>query len=668
MEYLTDEIRKEIEKLVKELNYHCYRYYVLDSPVIPDSEYDILYRRLKELEEKYKYILPNSPTQRVGAPPLEKFEKVTHEVPMLSLDDAFSTEEVIEFDKKLKRFLNSSESIGYTMEPKYDGLAVEVIYINGYLAKASTRGDGFTGEDITQNIKTIKSIPLKIEGANKIPEEIHIRGEIYINITEFSALNDEREKKGEPVFANPRNAAAGSMRQLDPSVTASRKLKIVYYGVGALKGISINSQIELIQWLKNHRFPVPDVKLTDNINGAIAMIITLSNKRSSLPYEIDGAVIKVNDFDLQQRLGVKTREPRWAIAYKFPAYQGNTKIHKIIASVGRIGTLTPVAILEPIRIGGVTVSRSTLHNWDEINRKDIRIGDIVVVERAGDVIPHVVKVLKEKRTGNETEFPIPERCPVCGSHVIQEEGEVAVRCVGINCPAQVQEKIRHFASRAAMNIEGLGEKNVELLMKNGLINSFLDVFLLKKKNLVDLPGFADKSAYNLVEAINESKKTTLSRFIYALGIKHVGEYISKLIASNFKKLEDLYYISQEKLLSIKQLGEKIAFAISDFFSEDENIDVLKGMQELGVKITNPDFQITSEAPLPFEGLTFVITGALSVPRNEVEDFIEKKGGHTSSSVSKNTDYVIVGDNPGSKLDRAKKLNIKTISYSDLLKL
>jgi DNA ligase (NAD+) len=393
---------------------------------------------------------------------------------MLSLDNAFSFDELRDFDGRLKRYLKSDENIQYTVEPKYDGLAVELSFSKGILTSASTRGDGVTGEDVTINVKTIRSIPLTIKGKGLTPEEIDIRGEIYINIPDFEQLNREREKEGESPFANPRNAAAGSIRQLDSSITDARNLHMSCYGIGAVSGISFRSHMEFMEWLKEQRFPVPEINTADNIDDAISIIEELGKKRDTLPFEIDGAVVKVNDIGLQERLGVKTREPRWAIAYKFPAHQGTTRINDIIASVGRIGTITPVAMLEPVQIGGVTVSRSTLHNWDEVERKDIRIGDTVVVERAGDVIPHVIMVIKDKRTGKEKIFPIPKKCPVCGSHIIQNEGEVAIRCVGLNCSAQVQEKIRHFVARAAMDIEGLGEKNVELLYKKGLIKSFTD--------------------------------------------------------------------------------------------------------------------------------------------------------------------------------------------------
>ena len=666
---IPDNIKQEIEKLGTDLNYHCYRYYVLDSPVISDEEYDQLYHRLKELEERYNYILPDSPTQRIGASPLDKFKKVKHTEPMLSLDNAFSYDEVKEFEKRVKRFLGTDAVIEYTVEPKYDGLAIELTYRDGLLFRASTRGDGYEGEDVTQNIRTIKSMPLKIAEVSKVPAELDIRGEVYMDIEEFEALNREREQKGESVFANPRNAAAGSVRQLDSSITAARKLHLACYGIGTVKGIEFKSQLEFFKWLEKTRFPVPSVvKIGKGIDEVIHLIREIEEKRSTFPFETDGAVIKVNDFELQRLLGVKTREPRWAIAYKFPAHQGTTRIKDIIPSVGRTGVITPIAMLEPVRIGGVTVSRSTLHNWDEIERKDIRVGDTVVVERAGDVIPHVVMVIKEKRTGKEKTFHIPEKCPVCGSKIVREEGEVAVRCVGLNCPAQVQERIRHFASRGALDIEGFGEKSVELLYSSGLVNHFVDMYRLKKEDLLKLPRFAEKSARNLIDAIERSKHITLAKFLYALGILHVGEYASKLLAKNFENLEDLYEISTERIIKIKQMGEKIASSVSDFFKDPENIKTLKTLKSLGLKITNPDFKGKEKGGRPLEGLTFVITGTLPRPRNEVEELIESLGAHASSLVSKSTDYVIVGENPGSKLQKAQSLGVKTISYEELLKI
>ena len=667
---ISHTIKQEITKLVKELNYHGYRYYVLDSPVISDGEYDILYHRLKELEDTHQYLLPDSPTQRVGASPLDKFEKVKHTEPMLSLDNAFSYEDVGDFEKRIKRFLGADDVIEYTIEPKYDGLAIELTYRHGLLFKASTRGDGYEGEDVTQNIRTIKSVPLKIEGPLTIPEEIDIRGEVYMDIDEFEKLNKEREQKGEPLFANPRNAAAGSVRQLDSSITASRNLHLACYGIGAVKGFDFNNQWEFMAWLEKARFSIPTaIKLVKGIQMVIDAIKKIEENRKTFSFETDGAVLKVNDFRLQRTLGMKTREPRWAIAYKFPAHRGTTRIKDIRGSVGRTGVITPYAIFEPVRIGGVTVSRSTLHNWDEMERKDIRIGDTVTVERAGDVIPHVIAVIKEKRSGQEKHFPVPEKCPACGSKAVREEGEVAVRCIGLNCPAQVQERIFHFASRGAIDIEGLGEKNIELLYTKGLVQHFIDIYKLKKEDLLNLPRFAEKSSQNLIDAIKKSKHPTLARFLFALGILHVGEYASKLLAKNFKRLQDLYHIKPEEVVDIHQMGEKIAKSLSIFFNDQINLDVLDDLtKKYGFQITNPDFKGQKEGEKPLGGLTFVITGTLPRSRKEVEDNIESLGGHATSSISKSTDYLVVGENPGSKLQKAQKLSVKTITYDEFLKL
>lgn len=663
-----ESIKKEITELVEILNDHGYRYYVLDAPVIPDAEYDGLYRRLKDLEEKYSYILPESPTQRVGAPPLEKFKKVRHGEPMLSLDNAFSYDEVKEFDKRIKRLINSEKDIEYTVEPKYDGIAIELTYHDGYLSQASTRGDGYVGEDVTRSIKTIKSIPLKLELSGSVPKAIDIRGEVFMNLAEFEKLNRKRERKGEPAFANPRNAAAGSVRQLDPSVTAERRLHLACYGVGGTQGIRFESQSALIRWFEEARIPVPDaIKVITGIDDVIRSLRKMEEERKSYPFETDGAVIKVNDFGLQHKLGVKTREPRWAVAYKFQAHQGTTKIKDIQGSVGRTGVITPFAIFEPVRIGGVTVSRSTLHNWDEIERKDVKIGDTVIVERAGDVIPHVVSV--KEQGSSRKDFPIPVKCPACSSKVVREEGAVAVRCVSLHCPAQVQEKIIHFASRGGMDIEGLGEKIVELLYSRGLIKHFEDIYKLKKGDLIDLPRFAEKSAQNLITAIEKSKHTTLAKFLFALGILHVGEYASKLLAKNFRTLQELYNVSPERILVISQMGEKIADSVTTFFHDKKNLDLLDDMiKEHGLNISNPDFVSEKKDSLPLDGLTFVITGTLPKSRKEVEDLIEANGGHASSAVSASTDYLVVGDNPGIKLKKAINMGVTAISFAELLKL
>ena len=663
---IPHDVKEEVEWLVRDINFQNYRYYVLDSPFISDEEYDRFYRRLKELEERYHYVLPDSPTQRVGAPPLDKFEKVRHREPMLSLDNAFTHEELGDFDKRVKRFLRSEEEIEYTVEPKYDGLAIELSYRKGLLYKASTRGDGYEGEDVTRNIRTIRSVPMKIEYSES-PEDIDIRGEVYMNIEDLEALNREREQKGEQLFANPRNAAAGSVRQLDPSITASRKLHLSCYGMGMVKGMEFGSQWEFIRWLESARFPVPAVvRLVRRIDRCLEVIREVEERRKVFPFETDGAVVKVNDFELQRMLGAKTREPRWAVAYKFAAHQGTTMIKDIRGSVGRTGVITPFAIFEPVRIGGVTVSRSTLHNWDEMERKDIRIGDTVIVERAGDVIPHVVTVIKEKRTGREKPFPIPEKCPACGSKVVRGEDEVAVRCQSLKCPAQVQERIIHFASRGAMDIEGLGEKNTELFFSRKLISHFLNLYTLKKEDLLELPRFAEKSARNLMDAIERSKHATFARFLYALGILHVGEYAAKLLARNFKRIEDLYHVTPERIMEIRQMGEKIADSISNFFNEPENIKTLEELKRLGMKITNPDYEGLKKEKRALEGITFVITGTLPRPRKEVEDLIEGLGGHASSALSKSTGYLVAGEDPGSKLQKAKTLGVKVISYEGLM--
>ncbi|MBN2654079.1 MAG: NAD-dependent DNA ligase LigA [Nitrospirae bacterium] len=669
-EKITPDIRSEIEKLVADINYHNHRYHVLDSPVISDEEYDILFQRLKSLEKEYDYILPDSPTRRIGAVPLAKFGKVKHSEPMYSLDNAFSYEDVAAFDARVRRLLKADQDVEYTVEPKYDGLAIELIYIDGVLTKASTRGDGYEGEDVTQNIMTIKSVPLKIEGSS-LPKEIDIRGEVYMYIEEFENINRDREKNGEQAFANPRNAAAGSVRQLDSSVTAKRNLYFASYGLGYADGIEFKSHWDFMSWLKDRKFPVP--VFIDRLTGSeniIDAIKTMEARRDSLPFETDGVVIKVNSFELQRALGFKTREPRWAIAYKYPAHQGVTVVREILPSVGRTGVITPIAMLEPVQIGGVTVSRSTLHNWDEVKRKDIRQGDTVVVERAGDVIPHVIAVVKDKRTGAEQIVDIPGNCPVCGSIVVREEAETAVRCAGLDCPAQIQEKIRHFASKQAMDIEGLGDKNVELLYSQNLIRHFEDIYKLRKADLLALPRFAEKSAENLLAAIDRSRQTTLARFIYALGIMHVGEYGARLLARSFKSLDDLYGVKADKLLGIDQIGEKTASSVSLFFSDPKNINALESLKAVGIRLSNPDFKSEAEIVQAghFDGKTFVITGTLPLPRKDVEKIIEDLGGHVASSVSQSTNYLVSGDDPGSKLRKAESLGVKIISFEDFKKL
>jgi DNA ligase (NAD+) len=664
---IPDTIRSEMEQLVAELNEHSYRYHVLDAPTIPDSEYDRLYRKLLDLESEYGLVLPDSPTQRIGAQPLEKFDKVRHAEPMLSLENAFSLDEIRDFDKRVRRLLNTEEEIEYTVEPKYDGLAIELSYRKGLLRLASTRGDGYEGEDVTENVRTIRAVPLAIPSGIAMPDEIDIRGEVYMDIDEFELLNQTRMRNGEQPFANPRNAAAGSIRQLDSSVTASRKLHLACYGAGAVKGMLFTHQSQFIEWLRSARFPTPVlVETVVGIEAAIAVIQKIEAQRASFRFETDGAVIKVNSLGMQKTLGAKTREPRWAIAYKFPAHQAVTRVLSIVASVGRTGVITPVAELEPVPIAGVMVSHSTLHNWDEVQRKDIRVGDTVIVERAGDVIPHIISVVPQKRSGTEEPVIPPKTCPACGGFTVREEGEVALRCVALDCPAQVQEKIVHFASRNGMDIEGLGEKNVALLHEKGIISHFADIYSLTLEQVAALPRFGIKSARNLIAAIDASRKAPLSRFLFALGILHVGEYAAKLLAQNFATLKDLYHVPVGRITAIRQMGKKTAESVAAFFRDEANLRVLDNLIAGGLTLVNPDYLGRQHGSRPLEGITFVITGTLPKPRQEVEAFIEQHGGHAAASVSKSTHFLVAGDHPGSKLQKAVQLGVRVISYAELI--
>lgn len=681
---MCDDIKAEIDLLVQELNRHCYLYYVLDSPEISDEQYDLLYHRLKTLEDQSGYIRPDSPTQRIGHRPLEKFQSLRHNEPMYSLDNAFSIEELRDFDRRVCKLADIAPPVRYTVEPKYDGLAVEITYVNGVFYRALTRGDGYEGEDITANVKTIKSVPLSITHLANYPQEIDIRGEIYMERADFEALNREKESLGEPLFANPRNASAGSVRQLDPKVTATRRLQIACYGLGLVRGMDFQSQEQFINWLKEARIPVPvEFFVVEGIEAVIERIGYFEGLRERLPFDTDGVVVKVDSIALQRRLGVKTREPRWAIAYKFPSHKAITRIRDIQPSVGRTGKITPIALLEPVRIGGVTVSRATLHNWDEIQRKDIRIGDLAVIERAGDVIPHLVEVLIDKRIGNERKVDPPSHCPICNSHTVKPKDEVALRCVNINCEAQVIERIRHFASKSAMNVEGLGIKTVELLYQHGLVRHFTDLFNLTKGQLERLPGFAEKSAANLIEAIDNSKKTTLSRFLLALGLSHLGEFSAGLLARHFRDIRELYNIKIKKAdkktgkvvllkedgteISIKQIGQKTAQSLEDFFGTEENIQTVEYLLNLGLKIDNPHY-IEGAAQTESKDLTFVITGSHPVSRQQLKEMIQRAGYRVSESVSAKTDYLVVGDAPGDKLKKAKQLGIKTLSYEELLEI
>ncbi|MBF0319061.1 MAG: NAD-dependent DNA ligase LigA [Nitrospirae bacterium] len=666
MEMHMDDISAEIDRLVTELNRHSYLYHVLDAPEISDEAYDVLFRRLRELEKTSGYVPHASPSLRVGAAPLDKFDKAAHSVPMLSLEDTFSFGEVDEFDRRVKKLLQTDD-VAYTAEPKYDGLAVALTYEQGRLIRAATRGDGTTGEDVTQNAITIKTIPLSITGTD-IPDLIEIRGEIYMQKADFDELNRRREIDSQPLFANPRNAAAGSVRQLDPAVTAERKLNFTCYGIGKLEGLTLSSQTALIAWLKRHLFPTPwRFKSAKAIGEAIEYIKYMETVRDGLPFNIDGVVVKVDDFGLRGRLGEKTRVPRWAIAYKYQAHRAITRIEAIVPSIGRTGVITPVAILAPVSVGGVTVSRSTLHNWDEIQRKGIRPGDSVLIERAGDVIPRVVEVV-EHGTASDIQVAEPVVCPECGSRAVREEGGAVLRCIGLNCPPQLQGRIIHFASRAALNIDGLGEKVAVQLFECGLVKNITDIFMLKREDLEKLPRFAAKSAVNLIKAIEASKAATLARFLYALGIRHTGEFVSKLIAAHFETIEALYGVDIEALRLIKQLGGKTSAALSEFFADDGNIRAIETLKTLGLALSNPDYGADSDNKGKLSGLAFVITGTLPISRKEAEGQIRGAGGTVSSSVSKQTDYLLAGESPGSKLEKARALGVKILSYDEYLSL
>jgi DNA ligase (NAD+) len=664
--------KKRIEKLREEINFHNYRYYVLDDPAITDAEYDRLMRELEGMEKEYPHLsTPNSPTQRVGAPPLDKFEEVRHAIPMLSLANAFEEEEVREFDDRLKRFLKDPRDIEYCTELKIDGVAVELIYENGRFTTGSTRGDGFVGENVTQNLKTVKSIPLALipQKREPVPSRLEVRGEVYLPLKAFQELNLKRERSGESVFANPRNAAAGSLRQLDSSITAQRPLDLFCHGIGQFTGAALSSQWELLDSLQRWGFKVnPKRRRCGNIGEVLDYYREMDELREKLPFEIDGVVLKVNSFRLQETLGTIARSPRWALAFKFKPKQVTTRILDITVNVGRTGALTPTAVLEPVRVGGVTVSSATLHNQDEIDRKDVRIGDTVVVQRAGDVIPEVVKVIGEKRTGKEKKYRIPDRCPVCGSEVDRPEGEAVARCTGIACPAKLKETIIHFASRDALNVEGLGVKIIEQMVDRGLIKDYADLYRLTQDQILTLERMGSKLASNILTAIQNSKKTKLDRLIFALGILHVGEQIAKLLANEFSTLEELARAPAEKLTAIKGIGEEIASSIVKFFQQEGNLKVIQKLKEHGVEYP-PRPARPKARDLKLQGKNFVFTGGLNkLSRSEAESKLEALGGRSSSSVSKKTDFVVAGEDAGSKLEKARALGVKIISEDEFLEL
>ena len=675
-EDVPGDARAEIDDLRQRINRANYLYYVKDQPELSDAEYDKLLRRLGELEARYpQAITPDSPTQRVGIAPQTEFATFQHRVPMLSLANAFGEDDLRAFDERCRKTLHlePDEPLKYDCEPKFDGLAVSLTYIDGVLASGATRGDGTKGENITENLRTVRSIPLNLRRLKRespdtkpIPPMIEIRGEVILTHDEFRRINEERETTGEPTFANPRNAAAGSVRQLDPRITAKRRLTMFAYAVGAYERIEFSNQYEVLCALGDWGFKVnPDVRVFDNIDEVAGYVREWGEKKETLNYDVDGMVIKVNSFDLQTRLGFVARSPRWAVAYKYPAQQVTTRVNDIRVQVGRTGALTPVADLEPVEVGGVTVSRATLHNEDEIRRKDVRIGDTVVVQRAGEVIPEVVEVVKDKRDGGEVEFVMPATCPVCGADVAREPGEAVARCTDIACPAQVRETILHFTSRGAMDIDGVGPALIDQLIDKRLIRDPAGLYSLSVEDLAGLERMAEKSASNAISAIETSKGATLDRLIYALGIRHVGERTAAALAQHFGSLDSLKAASVEEVAKVPDVGPVVAASLVTFFAQPENEEVIGRLQAAGI---DPKVEARRESAA-FSGKTVVFTGALQrMTRDEAQGFVFRLGGNPSSSVSGITDLVVAGEKAGSKLDKARSLGVPVITEDEFLEM
>lgn len=657
------DIEKEIIDLRRTIEEHNYNYYVLDNPTISDYEYDMLLHKLIKLEEENpQFADENSPTKRVGGAPLKEFEQIQHTVPMQSLGDVFSKEELLDFDKRVSQGLDG-ERYEYVVEMKIDGLSVSLEYEKGRFVKGSTRGDGLVGEDITENLKTIKSIPLVL------PEEVEkleVRGEVYMPKASFEKLNREKEEAGEPLFANPRNAAAGSLRQLDSRITAKRNLDIFVFNIQQTSNDALRTHAEGLEWLKKLGFKVsPRRSVFASIEDAYEEIQNIGRSRADIPFDIDGAVVKVNSLGQRGILGTTTKVPKWAIAYKFPAAQQETTVEDIIVQVGRTGVITPNAVLTPVKVAGSTVSRATLHNEDFVREKGLMIGDRVLIQKAGDIIPEVAEVLKEKRTGQEREFKMPTHCPACGEKLFREEGEAALRCVSTNCPAQRIRSIIHFASRTAMDIEGLGDAVVEQLVDAGLIQNTADLFYLKYEDVVKLDRFADKSARNLIDAISRAKEMPLDRLICGLGIRLIGSKAAKNIAAHFGNLDGIMSATVEEVSQIDDVGEKMAESLVHYFSEPETRALVARMKAAGVNM------IAEEKAKGgvLEGKTFVITGTLpTLKRSEAQKIIEDSGGKVSGSVSKKTDFVVAGEEAGSKLDKALSLGVAVITEKELLKM
>ena len=660
--------KNQIKKLRGIIQDHNYRYYVKDDPTIADGEYDTLLRELQSLErENPNLVTSDSPTQRVGSTPIAEFGTIDHRIPMLSLANAMNDDELVAFDKRMQKGLDH-DSIEYMAEPKLDGLGVEIVYENGLFVYGSTRGDGITGEDITHNLKTIRGIPLSLRTQEiAYPSLLEVRGEVFIRKFDFNSLNQTQEENGIPVFANPRNAAAGSLRQLDPKITAQRPLSIYCYEAGTIDGEAFQDHASFLIALKKWGLPVnPFIQLVTGSVGLTRFHVNLENKRNDLPYEIDGTVFKINNYNERKNLGTRSRSPRWAIAGKFKAQQATTVINGIDIQVGRTGALTPVAKLDPVYIAGVTVTNATLHNQDEIDRKDIRIRDTVLIERAGDVIPKVVKVITNKRPKNTSPFQIPNTCPVCDHAAFRPDGEVILRCGNISCPRQIKGRIQHFASKLALDIDGLGKMIVEQLVDEGLINAIDGLFNLKYESLVELDRMGEKSATNLMSSISTSKETTFSRFIYALGIRNVGEHIAKILEKQFSgNLVEFQKANLGELENIDEIGPIVAETIVQFWSDDSNKIMVQNCLDKGVKLA----EIEINGNRPFDDKIFVFTGSLEkLTRRDAKDLVEDLGGKTSGSVSKNTDFVVAGPGAGSKLKKAEELGVDILTEEDFLKM
>ena len=670
MKKVPASLRQRVAKLRAEIDRHNHCYHVLDDPEIPDAEYDRLMMELRELEQKNPaLIVPESPTQRVGGAPVTAFAEVRHRTPMLSLDNAFAREEVVAFDRRVRERLETEREISYACEPKLDGLAVSLTYRKGLLEVAATRGDGTVGEDVTHNIRTIQSVPLRLAGKSW-PELLEVRGEVFMSLAGFREMNRRAAEQGEKVFVNPRNAAAGSLRQLDPRLAASRPLEIFFYGAGVVEGRKLpDRHSRILEELRGWGLRTsPESRVVEGVQGLLDYYDEIGRKRSKLPYQIDGVVYKVDSIDQQRELGFVARAPRWAIAHKFPAEEEMTRVRAIEWQVGRTGALTPVARLEPVFVGGATVANATLHNIDELRRKDVRVGDMVVLRRAGDVIPEVVRVIIEKRPPKTTPVRLPTKCPVCGSDVEREEGEAVARCTGaLVCPAQLKESLRHYASRRALDIEGLGSKLVDQLVDQGLVKNAADLYRLDARQLADLDRMGDKSATNLAESLERSKETTFARFLYALGIRDVGEATAEVLARHFRTLDALRNSTVAEIEEVPDIGPITAAHVHAFLHESRNAKVIDDLLRLGMRW--PAIRAVKSRHKAFDGKTFVLTGKLSaMSRDEAGDLVRELGGKVAGSVSKKTDFVVAGEDAGSKLKKAVELGIKILDEAQFLRM